>query len=278
MCELRDLDWSGYAAGSLAATSQMVRDAQTFMEMVPGLARPAIPAHARALGGYGPRLQFESYYLTLWLDDTRTLLGDVVEEVGLEHLAAATAEGRGVLLLPFHVGPSYATIGVAAHRTPLTTLFNHMNFQEIKDVAFPALDFEGLQLGTDNAVRTAISLLRQGRAFCMFPEMDPRGVGDHHIPVDFFGRAVHAPVGPATTSYLAKAPMVCFAATLDGDGHFQLRYYPPIPAPRARDEIAGATHQIWNQLQVELGRGEVGEWEMWHEFDRIAIPDVTVGA
>lgn len=277
MRELRDLDQPGYAAGSQAETDEIVRDVESFMRLVPGLDRAEIAAHARALGGYGPRLQFESYYLSLWMDDTKALLGGVVEEVGLAHLAAAQDEGRGVLLLPFHVGPSYATIGVVAHRMPLTTLFNHMNFQEIKDVAFPDLDFDGMQLGTDNAVRTAISVLRQKRAFCMFPEMDPRGVDDRHIPVDFFGRPVHAPAGPATTSFLAKAPMVCFAATLAGDGHFQLRYYPPIAAPGCRDDIIPATHRIWSQLQEELGRGNVGEWEMWHEFDRIMLPDAPVG-
>lgn len=56
-----------------------------FMNAVPGLAAHDKSTHATRFAEYGPKLQFESTFLNLWMRDKETLFRDVVEVVGRHH-------------------------------------------------------------------------------------------------------------------------------------------------------------------------------------------------
>ncbi|WP_309134838.1 lysophospholipid acyltransferase family protein [Cellulomonas sp.] len=278
MQELAEHDRPRYEAGlgpgqdveSLAAR------ARSGMRSTPALAGRDLEQDATAFARYGPRLQLECTYLALWLG-RRDDLDTVVEVVGAEHLRDALAVGRGVLALPFHVGPSYAVSPVLAHHVATTALYNRMNFDELAAAFFPDLPIEAHRLGDGAAFRRAVTALRAGRAFSMFPELDPRGVDRHHERVPFLGTTVLAPLGPALLSRSTGAPMLPLDLRRTGDGTFRLTFHPPVEAPRDAQEDLPAVRAVWSALEDVLLAGDVGEWEIWFEFDAL-LPAAPVPA
>ncbi|MEZ2388939.1 lysophospholipid acyltransferase family protein [bacterium RCC_150] len=240
-----------------------------FMNTVPRLDQHNKLLHAKRFAEYGPKLQFESTYLNLWIDDPKTLFGEVVDIQGRSHLDEAVSTQRGVIALPLHLGPSYAAIPMLAHELPTTTLYNRMNFDDLKSTSFPGLDLRGIRLGTAPALRLGLSALREGRIFSMFPELDPRGVDDHHVRIPFLGTTVMVPTGPVLLSQISGAPMVPLTLTGTGDNRFLLKYHPAIPPPASRHDLLPQMLTLWSVLETELLSGEIGEWEMWFEFDRM---------
>ena len=240
-----------------------------FMNAVPGLAAHDKSIHATRFAEYGPKLQFESTFLNLWMRDKETLFRDVVEVVGRHHLHEAAGTGRGVIALPLHLGPSYAAIPMLAHEMPTTTLYNRMNFDEIQAVSFPDLDFRGIQLGSRSALRAGLSALREGRIFSMFPELDPRGVDEHHVRVPFLGTTIMVPTGPVILSHMSRASMVPVVLKAVGGGRFQLTFHPAIVPPTSENALLNSLLDLWKVIESELLTGEIGEWEMWFEFDRM---------
>jgi hypothetical protein len=240
-----------------------------FMSQAPALADRDRDREARRFSTYGPKLQFESTFLCLWLNDPRLLFEQVVSVTGLEHLRHAQRQGDGVLALPLHVGPSYPIGPLMAHHIPVSLVFNRMNFAAIQELAFPSLDIEAHQLGSESTFRRALNTLRAGRAFSIFPELDPRGIDDHHRRVPFLGTTVQAPLGPVLISRAAGAPMVPVSLRSSDDGRFELEYHEPISAPSSSADDAFALEELWSVIEATLLAGEFGEWEMWYEFDRM---------
>lgn len=168
-------------------SDSMAARARRAMTTLPALSGLDVDGAASRYGDYGPRMQLEATFVTLWLDDPR-LLDEVVAVEGGEHLDAALQGGRGVLALPLHVGASYVIPPVLAHRHPTRFVFNKMNFAELRERAFPSLDIDAFPLDEDSTFRHGLRFLRQGHVFAMFPEFDPRGQGGHHVTVPSWAR------------------------------------------------------------------------------------------
>lgn len=192
----------------------------------------------------------------------------VVQTDGRENLLEAQSRGRGVLLLPLHMGPSSSAVGLTAHDFPTTVLFHKMPFEDLKELAFPNLMFDFLRLGEENAVRRAVDVLRRGECFAIFPEYDPRGQSGNknYMSVPFFGAEVAGPLGPASISKIAKAPMVLMSLRRVGEAQFVLKYYPSIEPSSTGWTREDATLQIWRYVEEDLKIRGVGEWEMWFDF------------
>ena len=240
-----------------------------FMHQAPALADRDTNEQARRFSVYGPKLQFESTYLCLWLNDHAPLFDEVVAVTGLDNLRRAQRHGDGVLALPLHVGPSYPIGPLMAHHMPVSLVYNRMNFAALNEFAFPSLDIDAHQLGSVSTFRRALSVLRSGRAFSLFPELDPRGGDAHHHRVPFLGTTISAPLGPVLMSRASGAPMVPVTLRSFGTGHFELEYHEPIPAPRSTSDDLNTLVRLWSVIEETLLAGEFGEWEMWYEFDRM---------
>lgn len=267
MSELAAVDIPLYEAQNGGARHQhLIERAGAAMARVPGLAHRDRARDALSFAAYGPRLQFESTYLVLWLDDRR-LMGEVLEVDGMENLEAAASMGRGILALPLHVGPSYPIAPIMSHHGAVTAVFNRMNFDDMKELAFPDLPIEALQLDSSSVASRAIADLREGRIFSIFPELDPRGVDRHHQVVPFLGTHVHAPSGPIVLARLAKAPLLPVSITGLGRGRFRLSYHEPLDPPASAAGTRDVLLRLWSLIENVVLNGEVGEWEMWFDFE-----------
>lgn len=227
---------------------------------------------AERFSRYPSEVQFDAVYLLLWFCDPERLSEAVAIE-GIEHLDEARRFGKGVLLVPFHVGPATATVGIVAHHIKVTALLRKLPFEELRSVFFPELDFQHCVLEEVDVVRSALDVLRRGECFSMFPEYDPRReVRDQsHMDVPFFGARVRAPIGPAGISKIAKAPIVPVSGRSLGGGKYVVKYHPVIAPPVKPEDREVVTLEIWDTLKRDLLERGLGDWEMWMEFEHMAV-------
>lgn len=251
-------------------SSHLAERARVAMASLPTIPPSDVAAAASRFGDYGPRMQLDATFLTLALHD-RDRLFDLVHVEGRHHLDEALGAGRGVLALPLHLGPSYVVPPILAHLHPTRFVFNRMNFAELKQNAFPALDVDAFPVSDDMTFRRGLEALRAQNVFAMFPEYDPRGQRDRHARVPFLGRTIAVPEGPALLSRASSAPVVPVHLDPMGDGRFVLHLHPPLPAPTTEAGVREQLLALWSLVEVLLLDGRLGEWEMWTEFDRMLV-------
>ena len=172
---------------------------------------------------------------------------EVVARVGgLEHLEAAHALGRGVILLTGHFG-NFELLGAWLGR------LNPVDFV-VKPLSNPAVESQlaawraaagvgAIPVGT--AMRGAFRALRAKRWIAMLADQDARRGGTF---VPFFGRPTSTPAGPAELSIRTGAPIVMGFVTRRGDGRLELDVEPPLCAtgaePAARELTARHTARL----------------------------------
>ncbi len=272
MDELYEADLPHYFADPQNGDGRrkMVASARKHMKLVPALEDRDIEEMAARYGTYGPRLQKEVVFVLLWMRDHTTLFNEVVEVQGQDILDAALKIGNGVLAVPVHLGPSYVVGPMLAHENPSTVVFNRINFYGCKGKTFPNLDAEAVGLSSSsNIARVGIEALKTKRTFVIFPELDPRGVGQHHVRVPFLGTTVMVPSGPVIMSRIAKAPILPISFLSNGNGTFVLKYHDLIEPSVNRKEDSAVVHTLWESLNQIILEGPTEDWEIWLEFDKM---------
>ena len=151
----------------------------------------------------------------------------IVREIrGREHLEAARARGRGVILLTGHYG-NFELLGAVLGRTHPVDFI-------VKPLSNPAIEAWVAELrrragvGTialGSGVRGAFAALRANRWVAMVADQDARR---HGVFVPFLGRPASTPTGPAELSLRTGAPIVMGFASRLPDGRIDLDIQPPL--------------------------------------------------
>jgi phosphatidylinositol dimannoside acyltransferase len=224
---------------------------------------------ARQFADYAVELSFETCYLIMNLANRERLFAEVVD-MGNVHVLDSAREAGPVLLTPLHVGPCYASLGVIALRSPLTTLYHKFPLTELREQWAPELDLQGIQVPSDGVMRRCLEVLGSGRLLSMFPELDPNGIGPLHVPVPFFGTYVAAPTGPALVAQRAGAHVLPYTVSPTSDGRYTFRFEPPIDPGTTADDRRRVAARLFALAERTLMSNEPGKWEMWWDFDKMA--------
>jgi len=208
-------------------------------------------------------------YARYWLEVFR-LPGETPESLarrvvveGIEHVEAATAGGRGVLVVTPHLGNwdlGGAWVATAGYR-PVT----------VAEVLEPPELFEWFcayrrQLGMDivpigdGAGTTLLRALREGRVVGLLSDRDLSRTG---VEVEFFGERTTLPSGPATLALRAGVDIVPATLLFEGPHGHRLIFCPPVPVARQgslREDIARITQVVAGELELLVRRAP----EQWH--------------
>jgi phosphatidylinositol dimannoside acyltransferase len=183
--------------------------------------------------------QSTNYYMLL-----RPLVSDdvwrrnhVIE--GREHMEAALAAGKGVLVLSAHLGhvEYVAEVMRRDFHTHFLAPAETIKPKKLYDwfvahrerhggEAVPASEAGGMDLARR---------LRRGGVIALAVDLDTTRGG---LPVEFFGAPALLPQGPARLALLASAPVLPMIAIRLPDGRFHLTIEPPLPIQRSRDREA----------------------------------------
>jgi len=183
---------------------------------------------------------------------------------GYEHLEAALALGRGVILTLPHVGGfEYAAAWIANRGHPPTVVVEPVEPPELLEwftAVRSALGMEVVPLGPRAATRM-VEALGEGRIICLLADRDINGDG---VEVDFFGERTTMPGGPAVLGLRTGAPIVPLAVYFEDRGSHLGVIQPLVPAERRgrlREDVARVTQDIAHRFE-ELIRAHPEQWHV----------------
>jgi KDO2-lipid IV(A) lauroyltransferase len=267
------------------------RVARVLPESVPEpLSRAAAPVLAAALGGrrrmvarhlrrvHGEvdeatlrrevRRSFASY-ARYWLESFRVPDRTPAELVagmscdGFEHVEAARAAGRGVILaLPHLGGWEYGGAWLGAIGHPVTVVVEPLEPPELFRwfAQFRGrLGMEVLPLGP-GVSGAVLRALRDNRIVCLLCDRDLVGDGPE---VTFFAERTTLPAGPVTLGLRSGAPVLPAAVYFDGPDRHRGRIDPPLDLERRgrlRDDVAAGTQALAVALEGLIAAAP----EQWH--------------
>lgn len=158
---------------------------------------------------------------------------------GLEHIAAAQQQGRGVLL----VGCHFTTLDIAGR-----LLARHVKYDVVyREDANPLLDYQIINARKDfvgdaierSDMRKLVRNLRNGHVVWYAPDQDHGR--EHSVFAPFFGVPTATVTGTARVAQLGKAVVLPFSHYRDEQHHYRLVIHPPLENFPSGDDVEDAT-------------------------------------
>lgn len=177
----------------------------------------------------------------LWCRADLDIDGLVVEWQGLEHLEAAHARGRGVILAIPHLG-SWEVVGLAVSRHfPMTSLYRPPRVAAIDPIMRGGRERFGAELvPTDGSgVRALRKALGRGRVIAILPDQEPGK--ESGVFADFFGRPAWTMTLMSRLAHRSGSPVLyCWAERLPWGRGYRLHLQPAPEAVAVEDPEAAA--------------------------------------
>ncbi len=226
-----------------------------------GKAAGAPRAHTDAVFAHYARYWYELFRLP---HDDLTRLDERVDCDGFEHLQAAAARHRGLLLALPHLGNwDLAGAWLATKGYRVTAVAEPVDPPELFDWFAATRERIGIQvvaLGPD-AGSAMLGALREERVVCLVCDRDLSGDG---VAVTFFGERTRLPGGPALLALRTGAPLLPVGLSFLPDDRHKIRVFPPLPTDRRgrlRDDVARVTQQLATVFE-ELIAAAPDQWLM----------------
>jgi KDO2-lipid IV(A) lauroyltransferase len=182
--------------------------------------------------------------------------------MGLHHVRALQAEGRGGVLALSHFGNWDMAANIALGLgVPLTTVMAPFGPPAITDLVVWARQSNELEVFTaDSAARGLIRAVRRGRFACLL--CDIPGAGPT-VTVRYCGGPVVFSAAPAWLARVTGAPLIPVDCHREGRG-YAIGVHPPITAERSDDDAA-LMQQVASALEPAVRRDP----QQWYPFGRV---------
>lgn len=181
----------------------------------------------------------------------RAYVADNLEWSGREHLDAARAQGRGVLMLSAHTGNwELGITALPALGYPASVVVKRIRVSRINARIERIRTLFGLRvLPSQGAYRDCLRALRRNEVLGFVLDQN-RTVYDG-IFVEFFGRPACTSPGLAHMAAISGAPVVPAFMQRLNDGRHRYNIRPPLPPPSGRDPdaLAEATQRYCREIE-----------------------------
>ena len=196
---------------------------------------------------------------------------------GREHLDAAQAEGKGVILLYYHFGPLKMAFpalkaqgyDVAQHLHRATT-YAGSTFDWMANAAARRMEADdeasGLKHFYHQPMRSLITLVRYlGRGGLLGINADGM-MGDSFVEVPFFDGSIELPTGPAQLAAHSGAPIVPMFVLMDGLYRHRLVLLEPMRVVDRSDETAQEATAKFASILEKYVRRYPWAWWTWRRM------------
>lgn len=228
------LGWLIQRVPSARRTVAETNIALCFPELDGGAQATLVDAHLRDLG-----LMLMEFALG-WLGSERAITRVPITIEGLEHLEAARAQGRGVLLVGGHFSHLELCARLVSRRIRIAGMYRKMDSAVFEWVVLRArLGYADAMFDKDD-IRGTVKYLKAGGTLWYAPDQDMRSKDNAFVP--FFGMPAATITATHHLARLSGAAVIPFfhRRLPDGQG-YALRLGAPLenfPGPSASDDTA----------------------------------------
>ncbi|MCO5298141.1 MAG: lysophospholipid acyltransferase family protein [Fimbriimonadaceae bacterium] len=184
-----------------------------------------------------------------------------VEIVGMEHLDAASALGKGVVIITGHFGNwERAAAYFSAIGTPLHVVARDADDEQLNAMVGELREAAGLKvLSRGSAMRGILTTLRRNGYVAILPDQNTE---ESYVP--FFGMPAGTVQGPAVIHYRTGAPIIPIYSIWLGPNRYRLEVHSPLAADEGFDEVEGMTRAV-NRSIEEAIRRHPEQWLWLHD-------------
>ncbi|SDJ15801.1 KDO2-lipid IV(A) lauroyltransferase [Frankineae bacterium MT45] len=194
---------------------------------------------------------------------------------GTEHLDAAIAAGKGVVLALPHSGNwDVAALWLIERGHPFTTVAERLKPESLYDRFVAYRESIGMRVlpltgGERNPIEVLSERLREGGVVCLLGDRDLSRRG---VEVTFFGEATRMPAGPALLATSTGAALLPVTLWYTDDGWGQ-RIFAPLELVEGDrvDQIRAATQQLADRFAESIAAHPAD----WHMLQKLWLSDLT---
>lgn len=213
-------------------------------------------------------------YLMLLVDFARAATADPatvearVKATGWEHLDEAFRRGKGVLMVGSHLG-SWEAAGIVLARRGyrVNAVSETLGNKRINRMALESRAAQGIQLiPMEYALKRVYAALRRNEAVGLVT--DRPMAADKGVPVDFFGKRVTWPSGPAVLALRTGATIVTGYLVRNERDDYVGEIFPPLqfePTGDQNADVQRITQQLVS-IQEEVIRRYPDQWFMFRRM------------
>ena len=197
----------------------------------------------------------------LWLRPGSMTLRLIRAVDGLEHVEAAQAAGRGIILATPHLGAWEAAGLYCASHYDITCLYRPLRMQELEDLVRNARNRAGGNYvpATAQGIRILYKTLAENRAVAMLPDQEPQAGTGLFAP--FFGIPAYTMVFLSRLTIKTGAPIVfVWSERLSFGRGYRLHFRPALEGASADDlatSVAAINRTVENMIRE---RPEQYQW------------------
>ena len=198
-----------------------------------------------------------------WMSEEQ--VREAISIEGSEHLDAALARGKGVIIVTAHFGNwEYAGALLAVLGYPMNAIARDATAPLARDLINEARRSKGVQVFGRWDARELLRALRRNECVAILPDQHADGP---RAPMRFLGRTAGTATGPATFALRTGAAIVPVFAYRGPDDHSRLRVFPPLETVWTGDREADvvATTQLINDIIGEQIRAHPEQWLWLHD-------------
>lgn len=236
------------------------------------LVRDAVRSYAR--------YWLEAFRLPRIVEDRELLARQMATGVeGVEHIEAAVARGKGVILTLPHSGNwDFAGLWLVKHFASFTTVAERLKPEALFDafVAYrESLGFEVLALGggAPKPYGRLKEVLESGGIVCLMGERD---LGRHGVPVTFFGEETTFPAGPAKLAMDTGAALIVAHSWYPGGPNGE-GWGLKVSAPLEVDELGPTVQRVADEFAANIA-AHPADWHMLQPMWPADFPDSSAAA
>jgi KDO2-lipid IV(A) lauroyltransferase len=269
-----------FSAVGLAAARIFRRDRERAVRNL-AVAFPDVPRSVRdALAAATFKTLGRNFYEFLKLEGSspERLAGLVDTIDGKEHLDAAMAQGKGLIVITGHIGCWELLAGYFSGRGyRLNVVGRELWEKRMNEKLLRVRESMGYRtIDRDTGGKEVIRALRDKQVVAVLIDQHTRVSG---VYVPFFGRPAHTPVGVAKLAVATGAPILPMAIYMRRSGRHRIRILPALEMPAGpmgkEEQIVEITTRCSKAVE-ELIRYDPKQWVWFHDRWREAEEKETI--